>query len=413
LAVICGKAMEKSAAQRYATARAFAEDLGRFLSSEAILAVPPSATERARRWMHKRRAGLSTTAAAAATLIGGFVLRDALYAKPGLVTAQLSLEDRDSVRAPSSVSYQRFDAPNDTFEAAIELSASAPWRVGLPEGLTRFTLRYADGARLELSRQVRSGPGGANIVFPVRPAAIATNEGMVLIPAGTLRRRTDYRQSQCANLDKDIRVEAFWIDQHEVTVGEFRAFLRASGRQASADFDLIPQDPALDRRPCVLVSFNDMRAYAEFYGKRLLTHSEWEWAARGSEERRTPNGAPFSANYRAAVHGQSPSETASLAERAELWRAHTRDVMSSADDVTPEGVFDMLGNVREAVESPFVDTQPKTGAAVMHETFVRLGVPWYEDTQDPMLLDNHGFDSVQRESGATTVGFRCARSASL
>jgi serine/threonine-protein kinase len=55
LAAITRKCMEKEPAQRYDSARAVAEDLGRWLDGEPILARPPDLGYRARRWVGRNR----------------------------------------------------------------------------------------------------------------------------------------------------------------------------------------------------------------------------------------------------------------------------------------------------------------------------------------------------------------------
>jgi len=76
LATICTKAMEKSPARRYASAAEFADDLRRFLEGRPIEARPPSAGDRAARWLVRYRTPMLgiTTAVLLLLLVGVFVL---------------------------------------------------------------------------------------------------------------------------------------------------------------------------------------------------------------------------------------------------------------------------------------------------------------------------------------------------
>jgi len=80
LETIVMKCLEKDASQRYATAQELADDLTRWLDGEAILAHPPSASYRLRKFVSRRRAvlaaaaaGLVLAAAVAATVVPGWL----------------------------------------------------------------------------------------------------------------------------------------------------------------------------------------------------------------------------------------------------------------------------------------------------------------------------------------------------
>jgi tetratricopeptide (TPR) repeat protein len=63
------KALEKDRSRRYGSPSDFAADIGRYLNNEAVLAVPPSAAYRARKFARHYRAALATACAFALVLI--------------------------------------------------------------------------------------------------------------------------------------------------------------------------------------------------------------------------------------------------------------------------------------------------------------------------------------------------------
>ncbi len=67
------KALEKDRARRYQTALELAADLGRFQRNEAVLAGPPSAAYRLRKFVRRHRVGVAATGLVFLTLVGGIL----------------------------------------------------------------------------------------------------------------------------------------------------------------------------------------------------------------------------------------------------------------------------------------------------------------------------------------------------
>ena len=87
-----------------------------------------------------------------------------------------------------------------------------------------------------------------------------------------------------------IDIESFRIDTHEVSFADYQKFCERTGHRQPLFFRDRPYDAALDALPAVGVTWADARAFAEWSGRRLPTHAEWEYAARGTEGRRFPWG---------------------------------------------------------------------------------------------------------------------------
>jgi eukaryotic-like serine/threonine-protein kinase len=84
------KAIEKDRVRRYSSPSDLAADIGRYLKNEAVLAVPPSAPYRARKFARRYRAALITTAAFVLVLIlaAGVSVRQSIRANREAAVAQ-------------------------------------------------------------------------------------------------------------------------------------------------------------------------------------------------------------------------------------------------------------------------------------------------------------------------------------
>ncbi|MBI5366059.1 MAG: protein kinase, partial [Planctomycetes bacterium] len=89
---ICLKAMEKDPAKRYATAAAMADDLGRWLRGEPILARPPSLSETAVRHLRKHR-GLVAMAIVSLGMLAASEVKRAADARAASARERATLEE--------------------------------------------------------------------------------------------------------------------------------------------------------------------------------------------------------------------------------------------------------------------------------------------------------------------------------
>ena len=105
---------------------------------------------------------------------------------------------------------------------------------------------------------------------------------MVLIPAGSFEMGDHFSEGEEDELPvHKVTLDAFYMDTHEVTVGQFKQFVNQTGYDYDHMWDDVAKYSPGDDYPMIYVNWNDATAYAEWAGKRLPTEAEWEYAARG------------------------------------------------------------------------------------------------------------------------------------
>jgi len=110
------------------------------------------------------------------------------------------------------------------------------------------------------------------------------NRPMVRVPAGEFLFGEDKEKTETGE---------FFIDQHPVTNAEYQKFVAASGHPEPASWRNGTWPAGKENHPVVEVNWASAAAYAEWAGKRLPTHEEWENAARGTDGRTWPWGNEF------------------------------------------------------------------------------------------------------------------------
>ena len=198
-----------------------------------------------------------------------------------------------------------------------------------------------------------------------------------------------------------VEVDGFWMDEHPVTVAEFRRFVRATGYVTVAERPLDPAqypdaDPALllpgslvfypasgpvdlrdvsqwwrytpgaswqhphgpastlnglDRHPVTHVAAEDADAYAAWAGKELPTEAEWEFAARGGLD-----GAIFTWGDEPAPKGKTMANTWQGEFPWQNLKPLRKHGASPVKSFPPNGfgLYDMAGNVWEWTSDYFL-----------------------------------------------------------
>jgi formylglycine-generating enzyme required for sulfatase activity len=296
-----------------------------------------------------------------------------------------------------------------------------PWLLLLPVLLTACTT----AGRQHGPDVFENSLGMKFVLLPAGEFLMGSDE----TPASLARDFAGYDMARFLKLDDEAPVhrvrisQPFWLGQHEVTVGQFRQFLAASGyvpesiADGSGAYAYNPNyDPATtvrrdafegrdpkyswmnpgfqqsNEQPVVNVTWHDAQALARWLSDkekkhyRLPTEAEWEYACRAGSRTRY-------------AHGDEPSGLAGAAntfdaEAAGYWPRWQGFALAGSDGfaftapvgsfpANAFGVHDMVGNVWEWVadwhdehwyaRSPATDPQgPESGTVK-----VRRGGSWH------------------------------------
>ncbi len=276
--------------------------------------------------------------------------------------------------------------------------------------------RGFDARRLVAADKIFSQYWDQNIgVYPVLAKAIppivimVDNVGvsMSLIPAGEFNMGSDTSDQPDEKPVHVVNLDAYYIDQYEVTNAAYKLCVDAGVCQPPVDTSSVTRasyygNSQFDNYPVIYVDWNMSKNYCEWRGARLPTEAEWEKAARGTDERTYPWGENIDctyANYFGSEKGACVGDTT--------------PVGSYASGQSPYGVYDMAGNVWEWTADLYSDTYYKNSPSEN---------PLGPDSGDIRVLRGgswYNYDFVARSasrvrsdpSGTSgVIGFRCARS---
>lgn len=183
------------------------------------------------------------------------------------------------------------------------------------------------------------------------PKSITGKDGalMVLVPAGEFMMGSGpegssikFSYERYERPAHPVYLDAYYIDQYEVTTAQYEKFFRATKRSRPKFWsdNVLPQH---GKKPVVGVDWSDANAYCVWAGKRLPTEAEWEKSARGTDQRPYPWGEAVPTDYRANFEHCCDFKD---------YGAVT-DVDSFEQDKSPYGVYNLAGNVSEWVADWF------------------------------------------------------------
>ncbi len=328
-----------------------------------------------------------------------------------------------------------FDTPDSAEPAIVIASTEAPAKQ------TKSPAKPTEG--LASLTEVPANP------TDVPPASMSTlgigstmqgQDGMTLlyVPEGEFLRGSKDNDPDGLDNEKPQRsifLDAFWIDQTEVTNEMFARFVDDTGHQTKAEeagwgyafteetWEVTdgaewrhPQGPnssieGLEQHPVVQVSWNDAKTYCEWTGRRLPTEAEWEKAARGTDSRSYSWGNEEPASNLVNFCDKNCSNPNSKIDSLDDGYEFTAPVGTYPDGASPYGALDMTGNVWEwnadwYAESYYKDAPeqnpqgPDTG-----EQRVLRGGSWYDGMQKLRVIARDSYHPTNR---ASDYGFRCA-----
>jgi formylglycine-generating enzyme required for sulfatase activity/tRNA A-37 threonylcarbamoyl transferase component Bud32 len=184
------------------------------------------------------------------------------------------------------------------------------------------------------------------------------------------------------------RIESFGIERYEVTVGEYSRYV-ASRPGIEAPWDGQPPDSLLPVTRVRLAEAENYCAWRHPDGGRLPSESEWEAATRGTEGRLYAWGRYWKQNA-ANANGE---------------RRGPAPIGSYPEGRTPEGVYDLIGNVWEWTSSPFKPYADQ--AAQSTGLYVIRGGGFSASLQYATGTYRAGYDPQTDRTNLAGTGFRC------
>ncbi len=264
----------------------------------------------------------------------------------------------------------RYDlADADTYSLYVTLEVSSDGGATYSTRPAAYTMSGAVGSGVSRGfgktitwTSCETFPGATGGNYKVRVTASDSYSGgwggggtpgdMVYIPAGSFLMGNNGSEPYTDSDElpqHSVYLSGYWIGKYEVTRGEYRRFMAATGRAAPAYWDAV-QDwgtgsfTQTEDHPVVGVTWYDAEAYCAWAGGHLPTEAQWEKAARwtGSYPNVYPWGNVWDVEKCNNYYDTNPAGGGYA-------RYQTAPVGSYPSGASPYGLQDMAGNVWEWV----------------------------------------------------------------
>jgi serine/threonine-protein kinase len=238
---------------------------------------------------------------------------------------------------------------------------------------------------------------------------VSDKDGMTLlyVPAGEFKMGAASSDTQATAPEKPqhtVDLDAFWIDQTDVTNAMYAQCVKAGGCQAPSPIKSYTRDSyygntQFDNYPVIYISWTDAKSYCQWAGGDLPTEAQWEKAARGTDDRIYPwgNDAPNSSRLNFNQNASDTTEVDKYPTGASFY-----------------GALDMAGNVWEWVrdwyDEKYYASSPNRNPAGPNSGDYRVlrGGSWYYGATNVRASYRYRNYPDYRYN---YVGFRCAMSA--
>lgn len=257
------------------------------------------------------------------------------------------------------------------------------------------------------SSQTESNTGESSGNKGIGTSKTSEVDGMkqLYVPAGSFIMGSN-KGATNAVPEHTVTLDAFWIDQTEVTNGQYAKCVASGSCSAPASevshnrIAYYGSEKFADF-PVINVTWTQAKEYCTWAGRELPTEAQWEKAARGTDGRTYPWGEDVP-NYQ-LLNFFNPK------------RQDTVKTGSYPDGASVYGALDMSGNVWEWTadwyEEAYYKTSPDTNPTGPTYGYLRTlrGGSWADDRSLVRTINRKGITPIYSDY---EIGFRCADSSS-